>query len=348
MKKWMALPLVSLLILAAGQIPTWMLDGAQRYRVITPQSALHQDSVRSTGALYPRYACQVMAGGMYEVLEVYVSLGEQVERGQAVSRVREVQAQSFYTYEAKGSELAPQSKELEALARMYGGGVEEMAEMMGEGGWKAAQQLLEDQVTQQPAELLVTAPISGVINTKLPLAGTVVHPGETLYGVNSHRSWLVLANVSEKQAMNVQLGNTVKVTGDALEAEAWGRVTSISPRAKQVFNGTGYDTVVEVEVAMDDLEGQYTTGISVKAQIFTEDAREVLLLPYEAVYQNDRNAEFVLVAGPGGLAQRTVKTGVELADGVEIAQGLGWGERVVVVPGYQETLPQVYLLEEGG
>lgn len=344
MKKWFALPLVGLLILAAGQIPAWLLEGAQRYRVIAPEAALHQDSVRSSGSLYPRYACQVMAGGRYEVLEVYVSLGDEVKRGQPVSRVREVQAQSFYTYEAKGSELSTQSKELEALSRLYGG-EDALSGMLGEGGWKAAQQILEAQGEQQ--ELLVMTPITGVINTRLPLVGTVIHPGETLYGVNSHRSWLVLANVSEKQAMSIQLGDTVKVTGEALAQEAWGRVTGISPRTKQVFNGTGYDTVVEVQVSMDDLEGQYTTGISVKVQIFTEDAREILLLPYEAVYQNQQNTEFVLVAGLGGISERPIKTGAELAGGVEVAQGLDRNERVVVVPGYQKVLPKVYLLEEG-
>ncbi len=346
MKRWLALPVVTLLILAAGLIPSLMLKGTQRYEVVTPTLSLYQNSVRCSGALYPRHACQVMAGGLYEVLETYVAVGDQVEEGQAVARVKQVQNQSFYTYESRDYSGALQgSSQLEALAQLYGG--EELLPegLLGESGWQAAQQFLE--AREEPSELLVTAPITGVVNTKLPLAGTVIRAGETLYGVNSHQSWLVLANVSEKQAMEVRLGDPVLVTGDALRGEWWGSITGISPQAKKVFNGTGYDTVVEMEITMEDLTGQYTAGISVKAQIFTEDAREVLTLPYEAVYQNESNAEYVLVVGPGRLEERLIQTGAELAEGVEIAQGLVRGEAVAVVPGYQDALPKVYLLEEG-
>ena len=55
MKRWLALPVVTLLILAAGLIPSLMLKGTQRYEVVTPTLSLYQNSVRCSGAMYPRH-----------------------------------------------------------------------------------------------------------------------------------------------------------------------------------------------------------------------------------------------------------------------------------------------------
>ena len=345
MKKWMMALVLLVLIAAVGLTPAWVLNRAERYQVVTPTVIAYQNSIRCTGALYPRYSCQVMATGLYEIEEVYVSLGQEVEQGEAVARVKSVEDQPFFTYQTRDFEENVQSaSQLEALAQLYSG-----SESMPENfDWQTAQSYLGENKDAQEKELLVTSPIAGVIASRLPIAGTVIRSGESLYRVNSNQTWTVAVSVSESQAGEVHLGDPVKITGDQFgSGEQWGTLTGISPQTRRSFNGTGYDTVVDLEISLEDTRGNYTAGSGVKVEIFTEDSRELFILPYETFYQNEENEEYIFVATKQGLIPRIIQTGAELAEGVEITQGLSREERVAIAPKGQEAVAKVYLLKEG-
>ena len=50
--------------------------------------------------------------------------------------------------------------------------------------------------------------------------------------------------------------------------------------------------------------------------------RTMLTVPYEAVGQDENNEEYVYVADGARVERRTVKTGMELLEGVEVVEGL--------------------------
>ena len=70
----------------------------------------------------------------------------------------------------------------------------------------------------------------------------------------------------------------------------------------------------------------------------------MLILPYEAVYQDQENREYIIAATSQGLEKFYVETGLELAGGIEIREGLP------VCGGFVRSMdltepPELYILE---
>ena len=82
-----------------------------------------------------------------------------------------------------------------------------------------------------------------------------------------------------------------------------------------------------------DADGTLRPGYSANAKIFVDEKESAVILPYEAVRQEERS-EYVYVIGEDGRAhRRDVSTGYALSEAVEIAAGLVPGDLVVLSSG---------------
>ncbi len=343
MKKKLALAVVTGAIILVGATPGLVLRGVTRCQVVSPQTVSHRASIRCEGSICTEEGYDLLASGLYRVESRNASLGDWVERGETLAVLAPVGSDPVLYLQTQGRGFSGAGEEagLAALAQSYGLKEEEAVlqwrnfEVSSAGG--------------QEEPVTVTAPVTGILTKEVPLPGSIVQPGMTICAVEGRERYFALLTVGEREAGKLSLGSQVILTGEGVgDTACFGTVRKIYPGTRQELKGATPQKVVDLEVALQP-EGQVIRpGYTVKAEIFTGEPEEMMILPYESVRQDKDNTEYVLVAGSYQLEKRPITTGRETVDGVEILSGVSRQELVAVL-GKEQVEPEKkqgkYLLE---
>jgi len=170
----------------------------------------------------------------------------------------------------------------------------------------------------------IVAPSPGYVVKRLVAPGVLVQPGMAILKIAQIDRVRLQANVGEKDVASVRVGSPVKVAGvvpgqPALTA----RVTAVFP-----FVDQGPRTAV-VEAVVDNPGRRFLPGQYVTMQFVTGERAAALTVPARAVSRMGPKAT-VWTVKEDRAEPRTVTTGLEGPDRVEIAQGLTGDERVIV------------------
>lgn len=181
----------------------------------------------------------------------------------------------------------------------------------------------------------MTSPIDGVIADTSLEEGAYTSTVQPAFNIINPDKLQVKANVREYDIKYVAVGQTVKITGDAIDTEnqITGRVSSISPVATVNQTASGQETVIEVIIDLDTVKG-LKPGLSVNCDIATVDRKDVLVAPME-VFTEDKDGNkkvFVVDTKNNTMAEKPVKLGISSDMNVEIAEGLKEGDVVVLDP----------------
>jgi HlyD family secretion protein len=238
---------------------------------------------------------------------------------------------------------------------------------------------LKEQVQQAEASLArarddlskttITSPMDGTVTKlnaekgEMTLTGTMNNPGTVIMIVSDMGEILATVDVDETRVTQVRLGQTSRVVVDAVgEAKPYtGKVVEIAGSAVQ---RAGQQTeVFEVKIALDTVDGQLRPGMTAKAKIETQNAKDVIAVPIQAVMlrpvgelkdaaagvtknkdgapkdtvtkagpQSGETKECVFVVDGGKAKLRGVKTGISDETSVTVSEGLKDGEMVVTGP----------------
>ena len=243
---------------------------------------------------------------------------------------------------------------------------------------------LKEQVAQADASLArarddlskttIRSPMDGTVTKlnaekgEITLTGTMNNPGTVIMIVSDMGEILATVDVDETRVTQVQLGQTARVVVDAVgEAKPYsGKVVEIAGSAVQ---RAGQQTqVFEVKIALDTVDAQLRPGMTAKARVETQTAKNVVSLPIQAVMlrpaadvakamaggtggKDDAKApdakakdvkadggktgetkECVFVVDGGKAKLRLVKSGISDETSVAILTGVKDGETVVTGP----------------
>lgn len=194
-----------------------------------------------------------------------------------------------------------------------------------------SQALTATAVAQADVRLLETrlaftrmvAPFDGVITERLVEPGDFVGKNTHLLSIADPESMVAEVYASELILPQVRVGDPARLRIDALGTAAFSaRILRIHPRLEQ-SSRQGI-----VELALEEIPPGSKAGQFVRVTLETA-AVERLLIPFRAV-RRDRDGEFVwLVAEAGQVTRRQVRSGLQVADSIEILDGLKAGERIV-------------------
>ena len=192
---------------------------------------------------------------------------------------------------------------------------------------EAAQAMIaQGQAASQTAQIVrdyvsIVAPTSGYVAKRLVAPGVLVQPGMPILKIAQLDRVRLQANVGEKDIGTIRVGSPVTVTttgGQTLTA----RVTAVFP-----FVDQGPRTAV-VEAIVDNQHHRLLPGQYVTMEIATGERADAITVPRSAVARLGEAAK-VWVVIDGRAEPRSVTTGLESAERVEIVRGLSVGERVV-------------------
>ena len=174
----------------------------------------------------------------------------------------------------------------------------------------------------------LVAPFDGIV------ASITGNPGETAPSGNNGFMTLVDPSavridvtVDETDVAKLAVGKQASITFDALpERQFRGTVISVAP------SGTLSQGVVTYPVSINiDARGQTLAGGMTASAIITIDEKDnVLAVPLRAVHRAGRDQVVAVIGDDGKPAPRTVKTGVQNDQLVEITDGLQEGEQIMV------------------
>ncbi len=199
-----------------------------------------------------------------------------------------------------------------------------------------ASQLSQNNAQKKLEDYIITAPISGTVVMKNVKAGDKIDNTNMLtemaviYDMSGLECELA---VDELDIKNVEVGQTVVITSDAVEGKRYrGEVSNIS------VNGTTANgvTTYPVTIIITDYDKDLLPGMNIDVEIITSKVDDVLSVPISAVMRGNK----VYVKGeksnkkdpaPEGYKSVSVETGAYDSHYIEIKSGLSLGD-IIYVP----------------
>jgi len=168
----------------------------------------------------------------------------------------------------------------------------------------------------------ITAPISGVVTSRMVDPGDTVSPGVPIITVEDDSLYRLEADVPDKDAGRLSIGQTVSVSIGSENVTCEGKVAVIAPSG----DPSSRKFVVKVNLPKS---AAVRSGNFGRLSFATGNALGVIVP--EAALRDEGGLTFVFVVGKDDRAQmRVLKPGRKMDDGIEIISGLNAGDRVIV------------------
>jgi RND family efflux transporter MFP subunit len=320
--------------------------------------------LNASGYVTPRRMATVAAKITGKITQVLIDEGAQVEAGQVLARLEDVEALAGYKRAdaqravavasledvevklANARRILDRARELRARELVSKESLEnaEAAVASYEAQATLARKSIEAveeavAIARQDVEnCIVRAPFAGVVVSKDAQPGEMVSPvsaggGYTRTGVATivdMTSLEIEVDVNESYIARVTTGQRAEAVLDAYPD--WGipcRVRTVIPTADR------QKATVKVRIAFDRLDPRILPDMGVKVSFLeeSEDSTDasLTLVPREAV-RRDADRTFSFVVRNGRVERRAVRAGRDRGSDVEILAGLRRGEQVVTSP----------------
>ncbi|MBX9759704.1 MAG: efflux RND transporter periplasmic adaptor subunit [Beijerinckiaceae bacterium] len=317
LKRLVILALVA--ALGAGALLFWREGGfATQVQLIETRRGDAAEVVYATGIVEPMRWAKVIALTRKRIVDICRCEGKNVKAGDVLAQLDDSQEQSLLA-------------ELEARRRRLQSDVDRITGLVQRN--IAPQTQLEQTVTQlrefearidlakeRINELTLRAPMDGVVLRRDGEIGEIAGTGtsDVLFWVGQPRPLRIVADVNEEDIPRVRVGQRVLLRsegfrGQTLDAD----VAEITPK------GDPQTKTFRVYLGLPDTT-PLLIGMSVEANIVTQEKKNVLLLPAEAILQNA-----VFTVENGRLRRTKVETGLRGSRMIEITGGVSEGARVV-------------------
>ena len=170
------------------------------------------------------------------------------------------------------------------------------------------------------------SPVNGIVTEKAALKGMRFMPGEAMYKIVDLSTLWIIADVSEQESGLIKKGQLGMVKLDAYPGREFSsRVTFVYP----TLNMQTRTTQVRLEIA--NAAGLLRPGMYAQVGLAGLGSKgKVVAVPDSSVIYSGRREVVLVELGEGRFEARVVKLGTHSDDYVEIKEGIGEGEKVVV------------------
>ena len=164
----------------------------------------------------------------------------------------------------------------------------------------------------------VRAPFDGIVYSLPAKQGAFVNPGDLLLQVADLDKVLVRAFVDEPDVARLAPGDPIEVTWDAIPSRTWQAKVGMVPSTVRLH---GARNVGETTCIVDNTDLKLLPNVNVGVTIVTGEHQNVLVVPREAIRNDDTNP-YVLLVVDRELKRRPVQTALSNLTQVEITHGL--------------------------
>lgn len=174
-------------------------------------------------------------------------------------------------------------------------------------------------------EMRILAPVDGVVLSRRLDPGALVGPGGSGAILTTAQTDVlrVFVSVNEREAPRVHIGQDARVELDAFPGRTFeGKVVRLSPAFDPATR------TLDAEVQLPNPSDELRIGMYGRAAIILETHRGAAVAPATAVVINSLG-RYVFVVEGGKARRRTVETGVDGGEWLEVVKGISPGEEIV-------------------
>lgn len=280
-----------------------------------------------TGTVEPQDTVYVINKGAGEVLEVYVSQGDVVEKDQELYKIDNKSLESarisMNTAKISYDDAKTNLNRMQVLyesgdisQQSYESTVNsvEMARLQYEAAKLAYDIQLENTV--------IIAPISGVLESFDIEVHDMLSSGSMAGIISGEGSKSISFNVTEKVQKNLKLGDTVDVEKNG--TEYFGTITEIG---SMVDSDTG---LFKIKASLDEADA-LATGTKVKLYVTSEKSDNIMTVPVDCVDYSAGNAYVYTYDSSTGTVHKTyIEDGLIDSEKIEVKSGLSYDDQVIV------------------
>jgi len=176
-----------------------------------------------------------------------------------------------------------------------------------------------------PQTITVFAAQDGVVSKLKVREGMYVKPGTVVMSLADLSSVWLLAEVFERQANWVKVGQWADVTMGFIPGKTWeGKVEYVYP---QLDNKT---RTLKARLRFDNPGEVLKPNMFAKVAIYGGAKKDLITVPSEALIRTGKDQRVIIDLGEGRFVPRDVTAGMESGGHVEIVKGLREGEKVVL------------------
>lgn len=171
----------------------------------------------------------------------------------------------------------------------------------------------------------VYAPQDGVVSALMVREGMFVKPSMNVMSLGDLSTVWLLAEVFERQADWVRVGQTAEVRLAYLPGKLWqGKVEYIYPSLDPKTR------TLKVRLRFDNPDEGLKPNMYASVRIFGGPRENIIVIPLEGLIRTGRDERVIIALGDGRFEARDVTAGIESGDYVEIVRGVEEGDEVVV------------------
>lgn len=176
-----------------------------------------------------------------------------------------------------------------------------------------------------PQTISVFAPQDGVVSQLKVREGMYVKPGTVTMSLADLSSVWLLAEVFERQANWVKVGQFADVTLGFIPGKTWeGKVEYVYP---QLDNKT---RTLKARLSFENPGELLKPNMFAKVAIYGGAKKDLITVPSEALIRTGKDQRVIIDLGEGRFVPRKVVAGIESGGYVEIKEGLREGEKIVL------------------
>ncbi len=152
----------------------------------------------------------------------------------------------------------------------------------------------------------VTAPVGGTV-TSVSVAKGDTYGGGAIVTIEDEKNIEIAAQIDEYDIAKIKEGQKAVIRTNATgDTEFSGRVEKVAPKATTATSSSGsvsssssQDVTYEVRISLDEKSADLKLDMTAKVSIITEEKKNVLTVPYDAVQTDDEGNDYVeAVIGP--------------------------------------------------
>ena len=292
MKKWLILPIVAIVGVVAIRQSKNTFGEAASVRTTVLETQQVEQTVSCNGVVEAGEIRAVFAGQACVVDEVLVSVGQRVKKGDTLITV---------------------NKEATKALQM-------------------SDERLMNALSLSVMDESVVAPVDGIILSVDATDGVPVDATAPCVTIAPTEKMQVRVLIREKQLPSLDVGQTARVSGSGFDKSVYcGRLEEISGAASTSSGGEG---IVEGVVKLDgnEADDSLRIGLSAKVKIVISTLDDALLIPYEAVVNDDDGESYAYVVENGETKRQTIHSLGEQTGGLLVEHADWFGKTVVLEP----------------
>ena len=313
MKKLLLLPVTIACILGMYQISPYRQPKQETIDLICPQVSDLRDMVVLQGRIVDRAPIRLYPKGTAVVREIYVEPGEYVKAGQPLLCLEQTNEE----HDLRDSAAAAMLQVQKALEN---------------GDLAAAQALANAMISSKSSQdsrqsntkvYQLYSPVDCVVMEIRSTVGETVSELLPCLVLCDSQNLIIEAEVGEDTVAMLQEDLYCEITIPAFDLQALeGRVETIMPYARQtglLSGNTNANTTMRISVYE---KKELRPGYRAEIKVITAYKHASLLLPYEAIRQDEDGQEYVKRLKENIVVRQDIQTGSELDTQVEILEGL--------------------------